>query len=65
MTFVFKLFQNRKGTVLLTLLCCVGSVVSTLLWNKNLAAMIDGVQAGSGLEWSWVACWVGCLVAGG
>jgi len=62
MTFVFKLFQNRKGTVLLTLLCCVGSVVSTLLWNKNLAVMIDGVQAGSGLEGSCVAWCVGFLV---
>ena len=50
MTFVLKLFQNRKGTVLLTLLCCVGSVLSTLLWNKNLAVLIDGVQAGMGLN---------------
>ena len=62
MTFVFKLFQNRKGTVLLTLLCCVGSVIVTLLWNRELAVLIDGVQAGSELEGSCVAWCVGCLV---
>ena len=50
MTLVLKLFQNRKGTALLTLLCCVGSVVTTVLWNKDLAVMIDGVQGGMGLD---------------
>jgi len=62
MTFVFKLFQNRKITVLLTLLCCMGSVISTLLWNKNLAVLIDGVQAGVGLDRSCVVWCGGCLV---
>ncbi|MBR6536111.1 MAG: ABC transporter ATP-binding protein [Lachnospiraceae bacterium] len=62
MTFVFKLFQNRKGTVLLTLLCCVGSVIVTLLWNRELAVLIDGVQAGDGLDRTCVAWCAGCLV---
>lgn len=62
MAFVFRLFQKRKGIVLLTLLCCVGSVVATLLWNKNLAVLIDGVQAGHGLDRSCVAWCAGCLV---
>ena len=62
MTFVFKLFQNRKAIVLLTLLCCVCSVVTTLLWNKNLAVLIDGVQAGCGLDRNCVAWSVGYLL---
>lgn len=62
MTFVFKLFQNRKATVVLTLLCCVGSVVTTLLWNKELAALIDGVQAGNGVNWESIVWCAGCLV---
>lgn len=57
MTFVFQLFRKRKGTTLLTLLCCVGSVVATLVWNKELAVLIDGVQAGFGLDGRRV---VGC-----
>lgn len=55
MAVVFRLFQNRKGTALMTLLCCVGSVVATLLWNKDLAVMIDGVQGGMGLDRERVA----------
>ena len=62
MTFVFKLFRNRKATVLSTLLCCVGSVVATLLWNKNLVVLIDGVQAGFGLDRECVAWCVGYLL---
>ncbi len=62
MTFVFKLFQNRKVTVLLTLLCCVGSVIVTLLWNRELAVMIDGVQAGGGLSRESVVWCAVCLV---
>lgn len=62
MAFVFKLFQNRKGTVILTLLCCVGSVVSTLLWNKDLAVLIDGVQGGMGLDRERVAWCVVYLI---
>ncbi len=62
MVFILRLFQKRKLTVLLTLLCCVGAVVTTLLWNKKLAVLIDGVQAGDGLEQSCVACCVGCLM---
>ncbi len=62
MIFVLKLFQNRKGTAFLTLLCCVGSVVTTLLWNKNLAVLIDDVQAGYGLDRDCVARSAGCLV---
>ncbi len=62
MTFVFKLFQNRKGTVLLTLLCCVGSVIVTLLWNRELAVMIDSVQGGGGLNRESVVWCAGCLV---
>lgn len=55
MAVVFRLFQNRKGTALLTLLCCVGSVVATLLWNKDLAVLIDGIQGGMGLDRERVA----------
>ena len=62
MTLVFRLFEKRKGTALVTLLCCVGSVVSTLLWNKELSVLIDGVQAGFGLEQSCVMRCVVCLV---
>ncbi len=62
MTFVFRLFQKRKGIVLLTLLCCVGSVVTTLLWNKDLAVMIDGVQGGMGLDRERVAWCVVYLI---
>ena len=62
MTFVFKLFQNRKITVLLTLLCCVGSVIATLVWNKELAVLIDGVQGGYGLDRERVVWCAGCLV---
>jgi len=62
MTFVFKLFQNRKGTAILTLFCCVGSVVTTLLWNKELAVLIDGVQGGCGLDRERVVWCAGCLV---
>lgn len=62
MTFVFRLFQNRKVTVLLTLLFCICSVVTTLLWNKNLAVLIDGVQAGLGLDRECVAWCIGYLV---
>jgi len=61
MAVVFRLFQNRKGTALLTLLCCVGSVVATLLWNKDLAVMIDGVQGGMGLDRERIAR---CVVYG-
>lgn len=59
---IFKLFQKRKGTVLLTLLCCVGSVVITLLWNKDLAVMIDGVQGGMGPDRARVAWCVVYLI---
>ena len=62
MTVVFKLFQNRKGTTILTLLCCVGSVMSTLLWNKDLAVLIDGVQGGMGLDRERVAWCVVYLI---
>lgn len=62
MTFVLKLFQNRKGPAFLTLLCCVCSVVTTLLWNKNLAVLIDDVQAGHGLDRACVAWSVGYLL---
>ncbi len=62
MTVVFRLFQKRKGRVVLTLLCCVGSVVATLLWNKELAVLIDEVQAGQGLERERVVWCAGCLV---
>lgn len=62
MTFVLKLFQNRKGTAILTLLCCVGSVIATLVWNKELAVLIDGVQGGYGLDRERVVWCAGCLV---
>ncbi len=62
MTFVLKLFQNRKGTTILTLLCCVGSVIATLVWNKELAVLIDGVQRGYGLDRERVVWCAGCLV---
>ena len=62
MVFVFRLFQERKGTALLTLLCCVGSVATTLLWNKELAVLIDGVQAEYGLDYERVTVCAGCLV---
>lgn len=62
MTFVLKLFQNRKGTTILTLLCCVGSVIATLVWNKELAVLIDGVQGGYGLDRERVVWCAGCLV---
>lgn len=62
MAFVFRLFQRRKGTVLLTLCCCVGSVVATLLWNKELAVLIDRVQAGDGLDRERIGWCAGCLV---
>ena len=62
MTFVLKLFQNRKGTAILTLLCCVGSVIATLVWNKELAVLIDGVQGGYGLDRERVTWCAGCLV---
>lgn len=62
MVFVFRLFRKRKGTTLLTLLCCVCSIVTTLLWNKELAVLIDGVQAGHGLDRRCVAWCAGCLV---
>ena len=62
MKFVLRLFQNRKGTVLLTLLCCAGSVISTLAWNKELAVLIDGVQGGMGLDRERVAWCVVYLV---
>ena len=62
MALVFRLFRKRMGTVLLTLLCCVGSVVVTLLWNRELAVLIDGVQAGQGLERNRVVWCAGCLV---
>ena len=62
MTAVFRLFQRRKGTVLLTLLCCVGSVVFTLFWNKELAVLIDGVQEGDGLDRERIVWCAGCLV---
>lgn len=62
MIFVLKLFQNRKGTAILTLLCCVGSVIATLVWNKELAVLIDGVQGGYGLDRERVVWCAGCLV---
>lgn len=62
MAYVFRVFQKRKGTVMLTLLCCVGSVVATLFWNKELAVLIDGVQAGNGLACERVVWCVVCLV---
>lgn len=62
MTFVFRVFQKRKGTALMTLLCCVGSIVATLLWNKELAVLIDGVQTGHGLNRERVVWCAGCLV---
>ncbi|MBQ8800550.1 MAG: ABC transporter ATP-binding protein [Lachnospiraceae bacterium] len=46
---VFQLFQNRKRAVCFTLLCCMGSVLSSLFWNKELAVLIDRVQEGNGL----------------
>lgn len=62
MRLVCELFQNRKKTVYLTLLCCGGSVLASLLWNKELATLIDGVQAGLGLDGGRVAWCVGCLM---
>lgn len=62
MALVFRLFQNRKGTAFLTLFCCVGSVLATLAWNKELSVLIDGVQAGFSLEQSCVMRCVVCLV---
>ena len=50
MAFVFRLFQKRKIMTFMTLLCCAGSVVATLLWNKGLAVLIDGIQAGHALD---------------
>lgn len=58
---VIKLFRNRKKSVCLTLLCCCGSVLTSLLWNKELAALIDGVQAGNGLDKRrilWCVCYL-------
>jgi len=62
MAVVFRVFHKRRGTVLLTLLCCLGSVVTTLVWNKELAVLIDGVQAGLGPDGERVAWCAGCLV---
>ena len=59
MALVFRLFQNRKGTASLTLFCCVGSVIATLAWNKELSVLIDDVQAGFSLEQS---CVMRCVV---
>ncbi len=50
MKLVFQTFQKRKIAVCLTLGCCVGSVVASLFWNRELAVLIDGVQAGHGLR---------------
>lgn len=62
MTFVLRLFHKRKSAVIFTLLCCVGSVVSTLFWNKELAVLIDGVQTGNGLDYRRVEECGCCLV---
>lgn len=62
MKHVLALFRKRKGTVFVTLLCCVGSVVTTLFWNKKLAVLIDGVQAGYGLDRKCILWCGGCLV---
>lgn len=43
-----RLFRYRKTAFLLTLLCNVGVVTVTILWNRQLAEMIDRMQAGVG-----------------
>ncbi len=60
---VFELFHKQKGTVLLTLFCCMGSVVASLFWNMELAVLIDGVQAGFGFEKERIGLCVCYLVA--
>lgn len=70
MNFVFRLFQKRKRAALWTLLLCVGSVATTLLWNKELAVLIDNVQTGAGLKRDsvvWCVCWLvlAALLQGG
>jgi len=62
MKLVFRVFQSRKRTVYLTILCCCGSVLASLLWNKELAVLIDGVQAGLGLDGERVVWCAGYLV---
>ncbi len=39
-----RLFQYRKMLVAVTLLCTAGAVLATLLWNRELARIIDTVQ---------------------
>lgn len=46
---IFRLFRQRRGVFLLTLFCCIGGVGITLLWNSELAVIIDGVQEGRGI----------------
>lgn len=53
MKVIYKLFRKRKGAFFVTLVCCMGGALITLLWNGELAAAINRVRAGSSLGWDW------------
>ncbi len=56
---VYRLFRRHKATLLLTLLCCIGTVSVTILWNSELAKIINGVQDGTGFGFEQIK---GCVV---
>lgn len=48
MNYIYRLFRKQMITFLLAIICSVGSIAVTIIWNKELAAMINILQSGSG-----------------
>lgn len=48
MKYIYSLFQKQRIIFLLAIICSVGSIAVTIIWNKELAEMINILQSGSG-----------------
>lgn len=47
MNYIYRLFRKQKITFLLAFICSVGSIAVTIVWNSELAEMINILQSGS------------------
>lgn len=47
MNYIYRLFRKQKITFLLAFICSVGSIAVTIVWNSELAEMINMLQSGS------------------
>lgn len=64
MNYIYRLFRKQKITFLLAIICSVGSIAVTIVWNSELAEMINMLQSGSSGWKERILCCVVLVVMG-